>query len=95
MRIEEFELILDDIGSSIKYKKDYKYFLGQRLRWIGNFKVLKEYLNKKDKILEVGSFPSYFLATLKEGGYIFYYYPISKTELKKSMLYIMAIVSTS
>jgi len=69
MRIEEFELILDDIGSSIKYKKDYKYFLGQRLRWIGNFKVLKEYLNKKDKILEVGSFPSYFLATLKEGGY--------------------------
>jgi len=24
--------------------------------------------------------------SLKEGGYIFYYYPISKTELKKSML---------
>ena len=65
----EFEACLDDVKKSIPSNGWQGYFDGQRDRILGNFQIMKKYLDFDDRILEVGSFPSYFLASLKRYGY--------------------------
>lgn len=65
--MKEFGRQLEDVGTSNKIKGDY--FLGQKSRFLKNFGIIKNYLKKEDKILDVGTYPSYLLATLKRIGY--------------------------
>lgn len=68
--MKEFLSHLDSVGkSNILSGLMSGYFKGQKSRWAENYKIIKHYLNKKEKILEVGTYPSFFLATLKRCGY--------------------------
>lgn len=70
--MNEYEIFKKELISLGKegYAKEFNdYFNGQKERYLGNFKIIHKYLNKKDRILEVGCFPSFFLVTLKRAGY--------------------------
>jgi SAM-dependent methyltransferase len=48
------------------------YFNGQLSRWVENFKIINKYISKEDKILDVGTYPSYSLVAMKKMGYDIY-----------------------
>lgn len=50
-------------------QKQSEYFNGQKERYLGNFKLIQNYLNNKDVILDVGCCPAFFLSALKRIGY--------------------------
>lgn len=65
-----FEKELNELEKyDVETKHTKKYFFGQRDRYLRNYLELKKIISFKDKILDVGSNPLYFLATLKRLGY--------------------------
>lgn len=67
--MKKFEIALEELENSISNNENKNYFYGQKNRFSGNFKLISNYLHSSDKILEVGSYPSYFLAAVKKCGY--------------------------
>ena len=51
------------------FEEPREYFNSQKERYLGNFKIIKNYLNKENIILDIGCSPAFFLATLRRIGY--------------------------